>query len=301
MQTNGVLIDEDWGRFLAEEGFSVGLSLDGPAELHDRYRTTRDGRPTHERALRGFEVLRKHNVARDILCVVQADNVRDPGGVYGFFKWIGAAHVSFLPLVVRRPDLPVGVSPETVAAEDWGEFLCAVFDEWSAVDIGRIKVQVFEEAARTAFGQPHSLCLFRPVCGCIPVVELDGDVFPCDHFVEAGRRLGNIRETPLAELIDGQALRTFGQAKAETLPRTCRECPVLDMCHGECPKNRFRPAPDGEPGLNYLCEGYRRFFLHCRPFVTAVAAEWHRQEGLSWTRPSRPGAQRIPGGKKKKP
>ena len=152
-----------------------------------------------------------------------------------------------------------------------------VFDDWLAADIGRIKVQAIEEAARTAFGQEHSLCLFRPVCGDIPVLERNGDVFSCDHFVDEDHRLGNIRETPLAALIESRAQRSFGRAKLESLPRACRACEVLDMCNGECPKNRFALAPDGEPGLNYLCPGYRKFFNRVRPFVAEVAAAWRRQ------------------------
>ena len=277
LQTNGTLLDDEWGRFLAAEGFSVGLSLDGPREVHDIHRLDRQGRPSFEAAMRGWEVLKRHGVPADILCVVGAHNARRPAEVYGFFKAIGAAFVTFLPLVERGLGEPGGVSPETVPAEAWGDFLCSVFDEWVASDIGRVKVQVIEEAARTAFGQEHSLCLFRPVCGDIPVVELNGDFYACDHFTDPEHRGGNIRETPLAELLDGPAQRAFGRAKRDTLPRVCRECEVLAMCNGECPKNRFVPAPDGEPGLNYLCAGYKKFFAHARPFVDAVAAEWRRQ------------------------
>ena len=281
MQTNGTLLDDEWGRFLATEGFAVGLSLDGPREMHDRCRFTRDGRPSFDQTMRGYELLRRHRVPTDILCVVGAHNVRRPAEVYGFFKRIGAPYVSFLPLVDRRPESPGGVSPDTVPAEAWGEFLCAVFDEWAAGDVGRIKVQIIEEAARTAFGQEHSLCIFRPVCGDIPVVELSGDFYSCDHFVDAEHRLGNISETPLVDLIESQAQRAFGLAKREKLPHVCRACDVRIMCNGECPKNRFSRAPDGEEGLNYLCAGYKRFFTHARPFVAEVAAEWRRQNPKS--------------------
>ncbi|OGD20237.1 MAG: anaerobic sulfatase maturase [Candidatus Aminicenantes bacterium RBG_16_63_16] len=277
MQTNGTLLDDEWGRFLAAEGFAVGLSIDGPRAIHNRYRVRRNGSSAFEETMRGYEILRRHAVPVDILCVVGAHNVRRPSEVYGFFKEIGASYVSFLPLVERRPGEAAGVSPESVPAEAWGDFLSAVFDDWLAGDIGRIKVQVIEEAARTAFGQEHSLCLFRPVCGDIPVLERNGDVFSCDHFVDEDHRLGNIRETPLAALIESRAQRSFGRAKLESLPRACRACEVLDMCNGECPKNRFALAPDGEPGLNYLCPGYRKFFNRVRPFVAEVAAAWRRQ------------------------
>ncbi len=277
IQTNGMLLDEDWCRFLAAEGFAVGLSLDGPRDVHDRYRVTKGGRPSHDQALRGYELLRRFNVAIDILCVVTADSVRDPLEVYRFLKGIGAHYVSFLPLVEHSPEAPGGASALSVPPEAWGDFLCAVFDEWVAQDIGNIKVQVFEEAARTAFGQEHSLCLFRPTCGDIPVVEHSGDFYPCDHFVEAGRRIGNILETPLVELLESPAQKAFGEAKRDRLPLLCRKCEVLSMCNGECPKNRFLRTPGGEEGLNYLCAGYNRFFNHCRPFVDAVAAAWRRQ------------------------
>ena len=277
LQTNGTLVNDAWGRFLKAEAFSVGISLDGPRELHDRHRLTRDGGSTFDQAMRGYEILRRHGVPADILCVVGGHNARRPAEVYGFFKAMGAPYLTFLPLVERRPDAAGGVSPETVPSDAWGDFLCAVFDEWAAGDIGRIKVQIVEEAARTAFGQEHSLCIFRPVCGDIPVVERDGDFFSCDHYVDPEHRVGNIRETPLADLLGGPVQRAFGQAKLEKLPRFCRACEVLDMCNGECPKNRFALAPDGEPGLNYLCAGYRRFFRRARPFVDAVAAEWRRR------------------------
>jgi uncharacterized protein len=277
IQTNGTLLDEDWCRFLAQEGFAVGLSLDGPREMHDIYRVTKEGKPTHEETMRGYELLRKHRVYTDVLCVVNSHNVRFPLQVYQFFKEIGAQYISFLPMVEPQPDAQGGVSPISVPPEAWGAFLCAVFDEWREQDIGRVKVQIFEEATRTAFGQEHSLCIFRPTCGDIPVVEHNGDFYSCDHFVDTEHRLGNIREAPLAELLESPAQRAFGMAKLEALPRYCRECGVRDMCNGECPKNRFLETPDGEPGLNYLCAGYKRFFAHCQSFVSEVAALWRRQ------------------------
>jgi uncharacterized protein len=276
MQTNGTLLDEEWGRFLAAEGFSVGLSLDGPREIHDRHRRARDGRSSFDDAMRGWEILRRHGVPTDVLCVVGAHNVDRPLEVTGFFREVGAAFLTFLPLVERRPGAPGGVSADSARPEAWGDFLCAVFDEWIDRDIGRVKIQIVEEAARTAFGQEHSLCIFRPVCGEIPVLERDGGLYSCDHFVDAAHRLGNIRDAPLAGLLDSPDQRAFGQAKLETLPRVCRACDVLDMCHGECPKNRFVTDPDGGPPLNYLCAGYKKFFTHARPFVAAVAAEWRR-------------------------
>jgi uncharacterized protein len=277
IQTNGTLIDEDWCHFLATEGFTVGLSLDGPREMHDRYRVTKDQKPTHEQTMRGYKLLQKHRVYTDILCVVNAHNVQFPLQVYRFFKQIKTQYITFLPMVEPQPDTKGGVSHISVPAEAWGIFLCTIFDEWRDQDIGRVKVQIFEEAARTAFNQEHSLCIFRPTCGDIPVIEHNGDFYSCDHFVDVEHRLGNINETPLVELLESPAQRAFGRTKLETLPRYCQECEVRAMCNGECPKNRFLKTPDGEPGLNYLCAGYKRFFTHCQPFVSEVGAQWRRQ------------------------
>ena len=277
IQTNGILLDDDWCRFFAKEGFAVGLSLDGPQEMHDRFRVTKDGGPSHEQVVQGYNLLKKHGVYTDILCVVNAHNVQFPLQVYRFFKQINAQYITFLPMVEPQPDTKDGVDPISVPSEAWGTFLCTIFDEWVDHDIGQVKVQIFEEAARTAFNQEHSLCIFRPTCGDIPVVEHNGDFYSCDHYVDAEHRLGNIMETPLVELLESPAQRAFGEAKLKVLPRYCQECDVRAMCNGGCPKNRFLRTPDGEPGLNYLCEGYKSFFTHCQPFVSEVAALWKRQ------------------------
>jgi len=278
VQTNGILLNEEWCRFFAAEDFSVGLSLDGPQELHDSFRLTKDGKPTHKDVMRGYKLLRKHQISCDILCVVNAKNAQFPTQVYRFFKQIDAPYVSFLPVVEPRMDAENCVSPLTVASETWGDFLCIIFDEWIDQDIGKIKIQIFEEASRTAFGQDHSLCIFRPVCGDIPVIEHNGDFFSCDFFVDKPHWIGNIMETPLVELLESPEQRAFGLVKLNSLPRYCRECEVRPMCHGECPKNRFLQTPDGEEGLNYLCAGYKHFFNHCRPFVSQVAAKWKKQK-----------------------
>jgi uncharacterized protein len=277
IQTNGTLLDEDWCRFLAAEGFAVGLSLDGPQEMHDRYRITKSRNPTHKQAMQGYKLLRQHQIPCDILCVVHAQNVQHPAEVYRFFKQIKAQYVEFLPLVEPQPDEEGGVSHRTVPAEALGNFLCMIFDEWMHQDIGRVKVQIFEEAARTAFGQEHALCIFRRTCGDVPVIEHNGDFFSCDHFVDAQHRLGNIQETPLVDFLESPAQRAFGQAKLDTLPRYCEGCKVRDMCHGGCPKDRILRTPDGELGLNYLCAGFKRFFTHCQPFVAELSALWRRQ------------------------
>ncbi|MCJ7582097.1 MAG: anaerobic sulfatase maturase [Candidatus Aminicenantes bacterium] len=278
IQTNGILLNEEWCRFFTAEGFSVGLSLDGPQELHDSVRLTKDKKPTHKEVMRGHELLRKHHISNDILCVVNAKNVRFPTQIYDFFKEIGASYVSFLPVVEPQFDGENGVSPLTVEADAWGEFLCTIFDEWVVRDIGKIKIQIFEEASRTAFEQDHSLCIFRPICGDIPVIEHNGDFFSCDHFVEKSFLIGNIMETPLVKLIESPQQIAFGLAKLESLPQYCLKCKVRSLCNGECPKNRFHQTPDEEEGLNYLCAGYKRFFNHCRPFISQVAAEWKKQK-----------------------
>jgi uncharacterized protein len=288
VQTNGTLLDEDWGRFLAAEGFFVGLSLDGPAELHDRYRVTRGGQPTHREVVRGLRLLQRHRVRHDVLCVVHDANVGSPSAVYRYFKELGVTSLQFLPLVERRPDRPGGVGEHTVPAAAFGEFLCAVFDEWVRRDVGRVAVQTFDEAARPACGLEHSLCVFRETCGDVPVLEHNGDFYACDHFVDPEHRYGNIRQTPLADLLASEAQQRFGLAKRNTLPRHCRECEVLALCHGGCPKDRFIRTPDGEPGLNYLCAGYKRFFIHSRPALARLGELWRGGEPperlMEWAR-----------------
>ncbi len=281
IQTNGVLLDDAWCRFLAGEGFGVGLSLDGPSEWHDSYRRDRGNNPTHRQALSAFENLKRHGVNCDILCALHDQNVRHPLEVYRFFRSIGGKYIGFLPIVAPAPGTETGVSTHTVPADAFGEFLCAVFDEWTRRDIGRITVQIFEEAVRPVQGLDHSLCIFRETCGDIPVVEHNGDFYSCDHFVDAQHLVGNIGETPLPDLLNGTAQKAFGDAKRDSLPRYCRECEVLDMCHGGCPKDRFIRTPDGEAGLNYLCPGLKRFFTHSRPFFQRVVAAAQAREALS--------------------
>jgi len=272
--TNGTLLNGEWCDFLAGEGFAVGLSLDGPADLHDRYRVSRNQKPTHKRVMHGYSLLCKHGVPCDILCVVNETNVREPARVYRFFKEIGAAFVGFLPLVqhIDRGDEAEG--PKSVPAADYGEFLNTIFDEWIRNDIGRILIQNFDEAARPVRGLEHALCIFRQTCGDIPALEHNGDLYSCDHFVDNDHLLGNILETSLAELLYGSTHEEFGNRKRDSLPRFCKECEVLDMCNGGCPKDRFISSPDGESGLNYLCEGFKSFFTHCRPVFERLLPLW---------------------------
>lgn len=272
VQTNGTLIDNKWGWFFAENNFLVGISIDGPGEMHNRFRTTSDGRSSLHEVLRGYEILTRYRIKSEILCVVNSYNVRFPLIIYNFFKELGAGYITFLPLVERRHGAKSGVSRATVPSLEFGRFLISVFDEWIERDIGEIKIQIFEEAARTAFNQEHTLCIFRENCGGVPVVERNGDFYSCDHFVNNDYLIGNIKNGSVADFLDGEKQKVFGHAKSLTLPRYCIECEVKAMCNGECPKNRFIATPDGESGLNYLCSGYKAFFNHCRPFVEAVAA-----------------------------
>ncbi|TFG89635.1 MAG: anaerobic sulfatase maturase [Gemmatimonadales bacterium] len=279
--TNGILVDEEWCRFLAAEGFAVSLSLDGPSELHDRHRVTKGREPTHRRVVRAFHLLRQHGVPTDVLCVVHADNVSHPGPVYRFFKEIGATYLGFLPLVQRREDLPAGVGEETVPADALGSFLCTIFDEWVRNDIGTIMIQTFDEAARSIRGLEHSLCVFRETCGDIPVLEHNGDLFSCDHFVDRQHLLGNIRTTRLGEMLRDPRHSRFGDEKRDLLPGYCRRCEVLAMCNGGCPKDRFSRTPDGETGLNYLCAAYKRFFSHSRPMFARLVPPWKAGAGAA--------------------
>lgn len=274
IQTNATLLTEEWGVFLKQENFFVGISLDGPEQYHNINRTGAGHTATFEKVIRGLNFIKKYNVPHEFLCVVSNDNVHSPLDIYGFFRELGASYITFLPLVEKENGTTHEASPRSVRPADFGRFLSAIFDEWLDKDIGTVKVQNFEEALRTAFNQEHTLCIFKPVCGGVPVVEMNGDFYPCDHFVTDEHRLGNIRESPLAALLDHPRQRSFGEAKKNTLPRYCLDCGVLNMCNGECPKNRFVKTPAGEPGLNYLCEGYRYFFNHCRPFIDEVASVW---------------------------
>jgi uncharacterized protein len=279
IQTNGTLLNETWCRFLSDKKFVVGISIDGPGDLHNIYRRTGGNDDSFIDVIRGYKLLKKYGLLCEILCVVNADNVKQPLVVYNFFKQLGAEYMTFLPLVEHLPESPAGVSKNSVPSEAFGIFLSSIFDEWVSKDIGRIKIQIFEEAARTAFNQEHSLCIFKISCGGVPVVEHNGDFYSCDHYVDSDHFLGSINDHPLSYFLDCETQKKFGMAKSETLPKYCIDCDVKSMCNGECPKNRFISTPGGEPGLNYLCSGYKYFFTHCLPFIEAISAEWKNQTG----------------------
>ena len=278
LQTNATLLDKEWCRFLAGNNFYVGVSIDGPGKFHNINRLSKNGKDTLNATLKGYRLLKEYNVATEILTVVNSHNADHPHQVYGFLKSLSPPFITFLPLVERDASGITGASDSSVGAEAFGKFLVAVFDEWVTSDIGSIKIQVIEEATRTAFGQDHTLCIFKERCGGVPVVEHNGDFYSCDHYVDSDHLVGNINESSLSALLDSKPQIDFGEAKQKSLPRYCLECEVLNMCNGECPKNRFITTPSGEPGLNYLCTGYRLFFNHIRPFVDAVSDEWKRNQ-----------------------
>jgi uncharacterized protein len=278
IQTNATLLNDEWCKFLADEGFFAGVSFDGPEELHDKFRISKDNRGSFTKTLRGYDLLVKHKVNTELLTVVNSGNAIYPVEVYRFLKQMSSGFITFLPLVERDPLSDSGASGMSVSSEAFGTFLCTIFDEWVTKDIGKIKIQIVEEAARTAFNQEHTLCIFKKRCGGVPVVEHNGDFYSCDHYVDKEHFIGNVSEISLAEMLDSDRQKEFGQEKYDKLPEYCLGCEVREMCNGECPKNRFITTPSGEPGLNYLCSGYKRFFNHIKPFVDAVVDEWYRQK-----------------------
>lgn len=269
LQTNGILLDDGWCRFLKEHRVLVGLSLDGPRELHDAWRVDKGGRPTFDRVLRALRRLQRYGVEFNVLCVVSRANGDHPREVYRFLRAEGVEVIQFIPAVAPTPE--GGTTSWTVSAEQWGEFLCGVFDEWVRQDVGRVYVQHFDVALEAWAGITPSLCVHAPTCGDCLALEHNGDLFACDHYVTSERFLGNILETPLTDLVAAPFQRAFGRHKRDGLPRQCRECPVGFACNGGCPKDRFVRASDGEPGLNCLCAGYKRFFTHIAPAMRTMA------------------------------
>ena len=287
-QTNGVLMNDEWAELFLENRFLVGISIDGPRELHDAYRVDKSGQPTFDRVLRGIDVLKRRQVEFNTLTTVHRANADAPLEVYRFLKAHGSGFMQFIPIVERvaqqvtkdglrliAPDFSgaAQVSPWSVEPRQFGRFLCAIFDEWVRKDVSRRFVQLFDVSLELWSGMEASLCVFRKTCGAALAIEHSGDLYSCDHFVYPENRLGNIMESPLAALAGSAQQQRFGDAKESTLPRYCRECDVRFACNGECPKHRFTTTPDGEPGLNYLCAGYKMFFHHIDPYMCFMAAE----------------------------
>jgi uncharacterized protein len=287
-QTNGVLLNDAWAEFFLEYQFLIGISIDGPRELHDAYRVDKGGQPTFDRVMRGIETLRRNKVDFNTLTTVHRANADSPLEVYRFLRDNGSGYMQFIPIVERiahqvteeglrliSPDFagPAKVAPWSVEPRPFGKFLCAIFDEWVRRDVGRTFVQLFDVSLESWMGMEASLCIFRKQCGAALAIEHSGDLYSCDHFVYPENRLGNIMESALASLAGSEQQQRFGEAKESTLPRYCRECDVRFACNGECPKHRFLTTPDGEAGLNYLCAGYKMFFHHVDPYMRFMASE----------------------------
>jgi uncharacterized protein len=267
IQTNGVLIDESWCRFFHDNGFLVGLSLDGPRELHDTFRRDRGGKSVFSRVARAARLMQEHGVEFNILCTVNAANSHHPLNVYRFFRdEIGARYVQFIP-VVERTTGPANrdglqVTSRSVRGADFGVFLSVIFDEWVRHDVGFMFIPFFDAVLASYVYGESTLCALRPTCGDALALEHNGDLYSCDHYVDPVFLLGNILETPVGELLSSERQRAFGRLKSASLPGECRECRFLFTCHGECPKNRVLATRNGEPGLNWLCEGLKAFFGH---------------------------------------
>jgi len=271
MQTNGTLLDDEWAAFFKEHNFLIGISVDGPRELHDVYRVDKGGQPTFDRVMRGLRLLQKHGVEYNVLTTVNRVNADYPLEVYRFLRdEVKTDWMQFIPVVERINadgltlyQQGTTVSDRSVQPDQFGRFLIAIYDEWVRHDVGKIFVQTFEAALSNWLGLGNSgMCVFNETCGTGLAIEHNGDLYSCDHFVEPNYLLGNIQKDHLIELVASPQQLKFGQDKRNTLPRYCRECSVRFACHGECPKNRFIETPDGEPGLNYLCAGFKLFFQH---------------------------------------
>jgi uncharacterized protein len=272
IQTNGTLLTGEWCAFLREKDFLVGISIDGPAVMHDEYRVDKQARPTYDRVRAGLAELVAAGVDWNVLCTVHAANQDAPLEVYRHFRdELGARFIQFIPIVERVEEASTELTDRSVDPAAWGAFLATVFDEWVRRDVGTVFVQTFDAALASWYGTAPALCVFAETCGNAVALEHNGDLYSCDHFVDPAHLLGNITETHMVELLASPAQRTFGDAKRDTLPRQCRECPVLFACRGECPKNRVATTADGELGLNHLCAGYLDFFTHVDGLMQVMA------------------------------
>ena len=259
LQTNGTLLTDEWCKFFKENNFLIGISIDGPQEYHDHYRKTHNGRPTWKEVMRGIHLLQKHGVEWNAMAVVNSYNADHPLEFYRFFKEIGCQYLQFTPVVEQ---IEGEVTDFSVTPNQWGTFLCELYDEWVKQDVGEIFVQTFDATLANWVGEAPGVCSLSAMCGHAAAMEFNGDVYSCDHFVFPEFRLGNIRQQSLTSLMYGERQKAFSRMKHDALPRQCRECRYLFACHGECPKNRFKTDSYGNPGLNYLCQGYHRFFEH---------------------------------------
>lgn len=287
-QTNGILLDDEWGEFLHKNKFLVGLSIDGPEQFHDRYRVDKGQKPTFDRVYAGLQTLKRHDVEFNTLTVLQNHNAEHPLEIYRFLRDEGSGFMQFIPIVERSADQPLEdglelvdptfegkalVTRWSVGSSQYGRFLCKVFDEWVRRDVGRVFVQMYDIALGAWMGQDPSLCIFAKTCGKALIIEHNGDLYSCDHFVYPDYRLGNVHEESIRTMVDSPLQEKFGQDKADTLPEYCLQCDYKFACNGGCPKQRFTRTPKGEPGLNYLCKGYKMFFSHADPYMRFMANE----------------------------
>ena len=285
IQTNGTLLTDDYCRFFHDNGWLVGISIDGPQEFHDAYRKTRSGKPSFRQVMNGIRLLKKHEVEWNALAVVNDYNADEPQAFYQFFKDVGCQYLQFAPVVERLMPHTDGrclahvkdegewpLADFSVTPAQWGSFLCGVFDEWVVQDVGTVFVQLFDATLANWCGEEPGVCTMSPTCGHAAVMESGGDVFPCDHFVFPEYKIGNLRDHTFLEMLYGAQQRRFARLKQQ-LPRPCRACRYLFACHGECPKNRFLTTEEGEPGLNYLCRGYQQYFQHVAPYMDFMKAQ----------------------------
>lgn len=282
LQTNGTLLNDEWCRFLRDNGWLVGLSIDGPPEWHDAYRRDNAGKPSFLRVQKAVKLLNRYGVEWNVMAVVNNLNADHPVEFYNFFKELGCKYIQFTPVVERtNPEghLLAGTEPEgvmtpfSVTPSQWGDFLIGVFDEWIREDVGKIFIQIFDATLANWVGVEPGLCTLSSLCGHAAVMEHNGDFYCCDHFVFPEYKLGNINSDNILDMMLGDRQRDFAKAKGSGLPEKCRKCAYGFACHGECPRNRFVTTPEGETGHNYLCEGYRRFFAHVAPYMAYMKGE----------------------------
>ena len=290
IQTNGILLNDQWGEFLAKHQFLVGYSIDGPPEFHDRFRITKSGQPTFVQVMQGLDILKKYQIEFNTLTCIHRYNATHPREIYRFLKQIGSAYMQFIPLVERGPDtlsLELGldyatppqnypgetnlhVTDWTVPAKSFGEFMIGIFDEWIEQDVGTVFVQYFDVALANWMKLGSPLCIFAKTCGRALIIEHDGSIYSCDHYVYPDYKLGKLGVQSLESMVYSEPQRQFGEAKFNSLPETCLQCEFLFACYGGCPKHRFIQSPGGQPGLNYLCEGYKLFFEYIDPYMQVM-------------------------------
>lgn len=270
LQTNGTRLDDEWAEFFKKHDFLIGISIDGPEDMHDEFRPDKRGYGSYEPVMKGLEYLIRHGVAFNTLTCVQSDNASYPVKIYRFLKEIGSTHLQFIPIV--EPLADGSVSYRSVHPKKYGMFLKGVFNEWlKSGDVGEIFVQDFDVTLNLVVGNPSPICIHAETCGHAMAIEHNGDLYSCDHFVFPDYKLGNITQTPMKALHESEQQQVFGNDKWDKLPRYCRECEFLNVCNGGCPKDRIRETPDGEPGLNYLCQGYKTFYSHSLPVFRKMA------------------------------